>query len=61
MELVSVPTNRQMQGEAAAVTRQGLLDAARYFVRHELPAAEIDARLLTSFDDTCLSAQPRHF
>ena len=33
----------------------GKLQAARYFIRWELPEIEHQAKLLSEFDDTCLS------
>ena len=39
----------------------GKLQAARYFIRWELPEIEHLAKLLTNFDDTCLSMQAEWF
>ncbi|CAB1221803.1 acyl-CoA dehydrogenase [Acinetobacter bouvetii] len=39
----------------------GKLQAARYFIRWELPKIEHQAKLLTEFDDSCLNMQPEWF
>ncbi|MBP2543261.1 acyl-CoA dehydrogenase [Acinetobacter guillouiae] len=39
----------------------GKIQAARYFIRWELPEIEHQAKLLTNFDDTCLSMQENWF
>ncbi len=39
----------------------GKLQAARYFIRWELPEIEQQAKILMSFDDTCLNMQAEWF